>query len=178
MYNLDNIDNKFEITTRIQNGQEIFGFATSQNNDVINEFYFNNIGYLHQFIFYFKEKARDIIRLREKKDNCFYISTRGVSINDNHHKLEVNSLDFQPNRYFLNNAFGTYNLTRREVEVLLFWLQGNSSKEIAIKLKLSARTIESHISSLKDKLHRQKRSELFRCARSLGLLQLLVHETL
>jgi DNA-binding CsgD family transcriptional regulator len=62
------------------------------------------------------------------------------------------------------------DLTRRELEVLRLLAAGHTNTEIAEKLVLSVRTVESHRASLRRKLGRPSRSELRRYALQRGLL--------
>ena len=62
------------------------------------------------------------------------------------------------------------NLTRRELEVLSMLATGHTNKEIAARLGLSVRTIESHRARIVSKLGCCGRADLFRAARELGLL--------
>lgn len=59
-------------------------------------------------------------------------------------------------------------LTNRQNEMLFFLLRGKSAKEIADNLHLSARTVEDHITSLKDKFGCYTKSELIDRAFQLG----------
>jgi DNA-binding CsgD family transcriptional regulator len=61
-------------------------------------------------------------------------------------------------------------LTRRELEVLGLLAVGHTNAEIADKLVLSVRTVESHRASLQRKLGRPSRAELVRYALRRGLL--------
>ena len=61
-------------------------------------------------------------------------------------------------------------LTRREIEVLGLLAAGHTNAQIADKLVLSVRTIESHRASMQRKLGRPSRPELVRYALTRGLL--------
>jgi DNA-binding CsgD family transcriptional regulator len=62
-------------------------------------------------------------------------------------------------------------LTRRELEVLGLLANGHTNAEMADKLVLSVRTVESHRASLQRKLGRPSRSELVQYALRRGLLE-------
>lgn len=64
-------------------------------------------------------------------------------------------------------------LTNRQNDVLFFMLRGKSAKDIADNLHLSTRTVEDHISSLKDKLNCYSKSELIDRAFQLGFGQMI-----
>ena len=52
-----------------------------------------------------------------------------------------------------------YNLTNREMQVLLLLAQGLSNKEIANKLSITERTTKNHISSILKKIHVNDRTQ-------------------
>jgi len=60
-------------------------------------------------------------------------------------------------------------LTRREIEVLRYIAQGHTNRQIAEKLFVSVRTIESHRANLLGKLNARCRVELVKYAVALGL---------
>lgn len=62
-------------------------------------------------------------------------------------------------------------LSNREKDVLKLVAMGYTNKQIAEKLLLSIKTIESHKARIKDKLHLTYRSDLVKYAISKGLLQ-------
>lgn len=61
-------------------------------------------------------------------------------------------------------------LTGREIEVLTLTAQGYANKEIAARLSISVKTVETHRSHLNEKLGIRSRVELIRYAREKGLL--------
>jgi two-component system response regulator NreC len=61
------------------------------------------------------------------------------------------------------------DLTPREREVLQLMAEGESTKEIAFRLRLSTKTIETHRRSLMEKLQMYSVSELTKCAICEGL---------
>jgi DNA-binding CsgD family transcriptional regulator len=84
----------------------------------------------------------------------------------NHHFAESNYLQLGPK---FNNA----TLTKRELEVLRDLLYGKTVLGIAKKLNRSARTIESHFGSLKEKFLVTTRAELIERAIEAGYWTLI-----
>ncbi|TCW41735.1 LuxR family two component transcriptional regulator [Laceyella sacchari] len=75
------------------------------------------------------------------------------------------------NRVQIGEQLDDYHiLTQREQEVLSLIAQGYTNKEIAEKLVLSVKTIESHKANIMEKLHLKTRPELVRYALKKGLL--------
>ena len=63
------------------------------------------------------------------------------------------------------------DLTEREVEILRMIALGHTNSEIAAKLYLSVRTVESHRAHIQQKTNRSARSELVRYALDNGLIE-------
>ena len=61
-------------------------------------------------------------------------------------------------------------LTPRELEVLRLLAEGYSAKEVALKLDITSRTVESHIDKLRLKTRARNRTHLVAQAIQLGLL--------
>jgi DNA-binding CsgD family transcriptional regulator len=62
-------------------------------------------------------------------------------------------------------------LTDREREVLCLVAQGNTSKEIGYRLRISNKTVDSHRENIKKKLQIKTIAEMVQCAVSLGLIR-------
>ncbi len=71
----------------------------------------------------------------------------------------------------LNRALATDKLTARELEVLRLIALGHTNVEIARKLQLSPRTVETHRARIQRKLGLTTRAELVRYALRRGLLK-------
>jgi len=63
----------------------------------------------------------------------------------------------------------TYGLTKREKQVLALIAEGHLNKEIAYRLNISIRTVESHRSAIRDKTGGGNAAALAGIARDLGL---------
>ena len=62
------------------------------------------------------------------------------------------------------------NLTKREIEVLSLVLEGKSSREVAMALYCSKRTIDFHLARIYEKLQVTNRVQAMRRATLLGLV--------
>lgn len=65
---------------------------------------------------------------------------------------------------------GAANLSQRELETLVFLAQGHTNQEIADRLFLSVKTIETYRARITEKLGLRTRAELVRYAHEVGLL--------
>jgi len=61
-------------------------------------------------------------------------------------------------------------LSRREIEVLRLLAEGHTNREVAERLYLSVRTVESHRARVQLKVNRSGRAELVAYAEQHGLL--------
>lgn len=74
-------------------------------------------------------------------------------------------------KQFLRGVTRQKNLSDREEEVLRLIAQGYSNKEIAAKLSISVKTVESHKTNCMEKLELRSRTEIVRYAVRQGWLQ-------
>ncbi|WP_367605999.1 LuxR C-terminal-related transcriptional regulator [Legionella sp. W05-934-2] len=81
-------------------------------------------------------------------------------------KWEVQSYQIQTANY-------PFKITHKQSECLFYILRGKTSKEIAILLNRSPRTIEDHINELKYKFNCQTKSQLIEQALQLGFSQII-----
>lgn len=83
---------------------------------------------------------------------------------------------YTPASYSLSSHHCPLPLTQKQ-QICLFWLiRGKSLKEIAKILKLSPRTIECHLDTIKIKLHCQYKSEIIEKAIDSGFLHYVPFE--
>ncbi|MDO8953551.1 MAG: helix-turn-helix transcriptional regulator [Gammaproteobacteria bacterium] len=138
--------NVLEFTERHGDVTSIFGFGTSRNDsEVINE-YFANLHLFQRFIHNFENDAKDLIRKTNAAPTPLLIT--------NFNMTEKNSIIVQ------SKNGHEIRLSQREIEVLRLLSHGSSAKSSAIKLGLSPRTIESYVSSLKNKLQLHRKADL------------------
>ncbi|MEU9878069.1 response regulator transcription factor [Streptomyces phaeochromogenes] len=67
-------------------------------------------------------------------------------------------------------ADGDASLTARELRVLSLLALGHTNQEVARRLYVSVRTVETHRARIRDKLGTETRAELIAAARERGLL--------
>ncbi|MEE4590429.1 response regulator transcription factor [Streptomyces sp. DSM 41524] len=65
---------------------------------------------------------------------------------------------------------GDASLTARELQILSLRAPGHTNQEIARRLHVSVRTVETHRARIRDKLKAETRAELIAAARERGLL--------
>jgi DNA-binding NarL/FixJ family response regulator len=79
----------------------------------------------------------------------------------------------QIKRLYLGKVFNNAYLTKREIDILTYVTLGHTSKRIAQRLNLSYRTVETHIDSLKTKLHCSYKESIPEVVIKYGIIQYL-----
>ncbi len=137
---------------------EAFSFATNyENTDIIN-FYISNFQRLKEFILFFKKKILD--------DKDELILSKSITLkNPLLFKDSLNTFEKirRPDNFVLSTIStnsGPINISCRENECLLYLSKGQSFKEIASNLNISSRTVESHLSNIKNKLNCYSKSQI------------------
>ena len=69
-----------------------------------------------------------------------------------------------------------YFLTGRQADVLQYLAEGLSTKEIAVRMGLTPRTVHMHIAALKQRLGASTRAQSVMTAASLGLCRTVIHQ--
>lgn len=140
-------------------------FTTPENHNIIN-FYINNIDVLEKFKFYFKEKANKLIIKSEKNK---LIIPEHMRPNFGGLKKPFNSIDtdkqkfleqINVNRYILSSYGKEVFFTKREIDSLKCLGRGRTVKEAAKLMRISPRTVEDYINSIKCKLGLRRKSEI------------------
>lgn len=80
----------------------------------------------------------------------------------------INSILIKQSRY----EYAEEALTRSEKRIIKMILEGKGSKEIAYILKRSKRTVDAHRANIMHKLGVSNLVDLFKCAASMGLVEL------
>lgn len=92
--------------------------------------------------------------------------------------LKMIGENFKSIVYILNNAHCPYQLTEKQKICLFLLLRGKTTKQIASILGRSARTIDSHLDVLKNKMNCRYKSELIEKSIDAGLFYFLPKSTL
>jgi DNA-binding CsgD family transcriptional regulator len=120
---------------------------------------------LEQFICYFNHHAKDLqnvtfhnLALPQLHKELI---TWGSAVNEENMKVFLDEIQIK--HYDLTlSPDKMITLSKREVECLYHLSLGKSAKEIALTLKISPRTVESHIAHIKDKTNLPLRSQLIK----------------
>lgn len=119
-----------------------FFYSPTENIDAIN-IYLSNMDELKKFCKYFKKRGNDLIK---KADNDKLIKSLGYLLPQ--HKIK------------LDDSSRLIKLTKRENEIGYMLVEGKTAREISEIFCISKRTVEHHISNMKEKLGVHKKSAL------------------
>jgi DNA-binding CsgD family transcriptional regulator len=151
--------NSLIISRKFSDCSDFWFFGTLRDNTEILNYYANNISLFKEFTIYFKNTFSNII---DKHDSSHLIVSRVKKLiyNDVHDKSTEKILQkMQLRSYHLKD--GIY-LSQRERECLFYLSTGKTMKEIARLIKVSPRTVESYISTIKQKTKNNTKSSLIK----------------
>lgn len=157
-----NIWNTYSIYKKREGFVEGWAFGTTRENKNILDIYLKNPFILNIFTLYFSEKAFDFTTNAHESN---FIRTEKsfsetVEVTEDEINLFISTII--PNRFPIKFKGQKIVFSRREVECLTLLSSGYSVKETANLLKISSRTIESHIDKMKLKTNTCHKSELLR----------------
>lgn len=158
-----NADHSLVIINKKHNEAEGFGFFTGTQNSQIYHFYFNEQPILKSFIDYFKsemkkdlnEMKRDPVNLALLKKQSFFPPKIDETISNLKRTLFFQSIGKKVD-WLMSLSF-----SEREKDILKILKKGKTAKDIASLLHISHRTVEKILENIKNKLHCERRSEIF-----------------
>lgn len=158
-----NIAHGIALIKRIGDDCELFHFATSRDKPDIVNFYINNLYFLENFVLYFREHARHLIKksMADRKILPQWGVSNAERINFNASFISENLIQ-NPSpikRYYINSHNDEY-VTPTELKCVNLLANGLSIKRIAKTLTVSPRTVESHFNVLRKRLNCDSRSQL------------------
>lgn len=145
-----NIDYGIILVNHLKNYTEFIHLASTPDNPQILNLYCNHLSWIYQFIFYFRETAKNWIDRAEKNMLPPLINT---PFPPNVVKSPLKALDLpHQHRKLLTEQYRFATITARETECINWLKKGKTATEIALILGTSKRTVEAHIKSIKAKL--------------------------
>jgi len=153
---LFNIDNGITLVKKTKDYMDFYNFGSTKNNKNIRKFLLTNIDFLENFILYFLEKARNLI----KSSFTHKINFSRKYFEESNENDERNSLaDIKSRKIFVDICRNKY-ITRKEFECLKHVAHGKSYKETAKLLNTSRRTVENYLYHSKERLDLNTTSDL------------------
>lgn len=153
---------------------DIFNFAAKAIDKQVLSIYLNQFDIIEQFISHFLKNAQPLINGIHEKD---LINLQGNKMDETRIEIPKNDkpLLLQQNNFHLQIDGNFISLSKRESQCLAFLLQGQTAKEIAKKLNVSFRTIETYCDQLRQKTNSKTRLELLgKIENRLAIKELLV----
>lgn len=171
-YKAHGLANVFFIIKRDGDLVENFVFATTDEHSGMINYYLNHTDKLEAFVHLFKTQGKDYIeKLKQTRLPIF-----------DHFKFDPKKfgIDYQDmtKPFFQAESYDVrhdkvVNLSSRERQVLYYSaLEGKTAKEIGGLIKLSPKTVESHLDKLKVKLSAKSTKVLLRRAIEIGIIRL------
>lgn len=163
-----NIDNGITIIQPSTQFTELFYFGTTRENSSNIKLYLNNIDLLYRFIFYFKDKAFDLIKKAENE--MFYLPDILIP---NTIQIDYN-VNTKRSKFIKNTQLSRFPvikdgieifITRREAQCLHYLTIAKSAKEIGNLLGISSRTVETYFQNIREKSGFRNKSEILQFLR-------------
>ncbi len=141
---------------------DIYMYATDVNNIGFETFYLNNLDLLQNYQDYFLETAGSIIDKVQSDRSIFprSIVEENLYSKPFHEKNSDDIIDPEKRKIFYKKINYINGISNSENECLIYLAHGMTAKEVAKILKISPRTVESHIQNMKIKLNCYNKSEL------------------
>lgn len=161
------INFNINLVTHIPGAIEAFGFGTRFNDPQSDQRLLNELPLLRHFINAFRNENKKLFQLLD--ENKVNLITEFGPVWYERPKATV----FPPKRNLLLKKLGLGDillLTARERDILKFLAYGYPASFIGIKLKLSTRTVENYIASIKSKLMCDSKVELIEKANEVNFL--------
>ncbi len=167
------LENKYDtkhrisITKRNPNFISEYGLASSKKYSDSTSLLINHLTLINKFISYFEEEFSAVLQemfrnpCELKNEIPKFVNRQNLA--DKFFTLtEGKKLKFLQQIGIIESSNDLkLNLSKREVEILAYYSKGLTAREVAAKLFLSQRTVENHLSNIKEKLLCSSRSELF-----------------
>jgi DNA-binding CsgD family transcriptional regulator len=161
---LFNLSSGIEIIEKFEKYCDFYSFSSNHAG-----IYFISLQFLYQFIYYFKQECQHLLltayedRLQLDHQEIILPPIPIMSMNSD--EPISDDEEFPIKRYYLNGEYTRVFLTRREVEILRKMSMGETVKVLADALFISPRTLEHHITNIKDKLNVSRTAEILHIAR-------------
>ncbi len=177
LYELYKLNDMISIIKTQSNYVDIYDFSTSEANVNLNSIFLQQMNILERFTQYFNVSASNLIqqamkerfKLPLKKDKNQSDTQREtletLDLNMSNRMKEFYRLTI-PQYLCLPTEEGETALSQRETECLVNSIQGLSAKQIAQRLKISYRTVETHIANIKNKSGYSSMNKLIEAALS------------
>ncbi|SDG41684.1 regulatory protein, luxR family [Paraburkholderia phenazinium] len=153
----------FKIINKCDEYCEYFIFYSPASRRSAASFYINNLDIFENFLTFFRIVAVDLISVAS--------SNRLIRAPAEVGRTALGGAGFLAADSWSLPRAGTYPLTGRQLEIAQYVIAGQTSREIAHRLGLSARTVETHIDNMRSRLGCVNKTELVVRFSHLGMIQ-------
>lgn len=136
---------------------EFYAFATTPNHPEVVNFYLNNLDVLQNFSVYFKEQAGPLLKKAEQQKICLPYHQQGI---EQYRMSDLKGNFKHPHQSASGSLIKELTVSQRQIDCINLLLTGATTKEIAIQLNLSYRTVDDYVNALKQKFHARNKSDL------------------
>lgn len=154
------IINPMVITRKYTHHYEVYIFDLHDKN--VYEKYLNHFDIFENFIHYHKDKAKKLIEKINRtplRVNSEYLPRTKMGVCFNH----KNTSTLPPlKKYYLKHEHKDFAVSAKEYQCLALLAHGEPFKQIAAKLNIELRTVETYFERLKKKVNFSTRHELSR----------------
>lgn len=151
---------------------EIWSLGGTPQDTGLPDFYLNNLDLLNRFYLYFRTQAQDLIDISDAKKTAKLDLQRPVmdiqKFDDN--RVKTFNEQISQNKYILSSGNNDFTLTLRELECLFYKNMGLTAKEVAQKLNISYRTVETHLENIKIKSGMKKIQHILNFCKNEGII--------
>lgn len=144
--------NPFEIVAKLDGYCESFSFYSSASRQSAASFYINHLDTFEQFVALFKVAAANLVATADRDRVIGTTAASERSSREPDSQAPLGTWDF------LNARL--QSLTDRQLEIAQHIISGCTARQIAQKLGLSSRTVETHIENIKSRLGCANKTEL------------------
>lgn len=159
----------YSIIKPTQDYCEVYDFATTKGNVIINDVYMRYPEYFEDIIFFFNYHARHLVK--EAELNTIYLPMETTLADA---KMCDSGVMEYVNRFYLEPGHSGAYLTKKEFSCLSLWFSGKTAKQISLILGISHRTVETHFDNIKGKFNLHNKNQLANKLQALGLFETLV----
>jgi len=173
------INDMFSVIKTYGDYMDVYDFSTDKNKIDLGSICFSQVSLFERFIQYFSVSASMLIRQAAKekfhvplKNGKFFLDDfSGLQLNN---KIKEFRQLTRPKNFYLISDCGETLLSKREAECLINVVKGRTAKQIAQVLRISYRTVETHVNNIKNKSGHNSINKLVEAALgSKGLLYFL-----
>ncbi|HTA82661.1 MAG TPA: LuxR C-terminal-related transcriptional regulator [Bacteroidia bacterium] len=125
------------------------------------------VNFLQQYVVLERDRSNNpLLTLGVATDITAFGKSNGVTFSVSKYTENARAIKV----YSPNELDANHHITKREIEVIKYMLQGFTSKEIAVKLHISQYTVKAHRQNIMEKTHCKNAAQLSNYALTNGLI--------